>query len=117
MTITLVIIIVTCLISIAGFSNHKVINDLIFYPPAVTYQLQWYRFFTSGFIHADFGHLLFNMLALFLFGQGSRNEGVESSFVSLFEEKGKPLYLAMYILALLVSLLPTYFKNRTNTNY
>lgn len=117
MTITLVIIIVTVLISLAAFNSGKIMEDLIFYPPAVTYQRQWYRFFTCGFIHADFGHLFFNMFALFLFGQGSNKTGVESTFVDLFQEKGKALYLVLYILALFFSLLPTYLKNRTNTNY
>ena len=68
MSITLIIIVLTCVISLAGFNNEKLIDSLIFYPPAVANQKQWYRFITSGLIHADFGHLLFNMLALFLFG-------------------------------------------------
>lgn len=112
LTITVIIIIITTLVSLGGFSNQKIINDLIFYPPAVTHRKQWYRFFSCGLIHADFGHLLFNMLSLYLFGRF-----VEQKFIEIFAEAGKWYYLAMYISALLISLLPTYFKNKDNYQY
>lgn len=112
LSITLVIIIITVLVSLGGFSNQKVIDDLIFYPPAVTRQKQWYRFFSCGLIHADFGHLLFNMLSLYFFGPN-----VERAFSYFFPEAGRWVYLLLYISALLVSLLPTYFKNKDNHYY
>ena len=110
--ITTIIIIITVLISIGGFSNHKIIDDLIFYPPAVTKHNQWYRFFTCGLIHADAGHLIFNMLSLYLFGRF-----VEEKFTDIFAENGKWLYLVMYITSLFICLLPTYFRNRNNYQY
>lgn len=112
MSITVIIIIITVLISITAFSNAKVMNDLIFYPPAVTNNNQYYRFITCGFIHADYGHLLFNLLSLYFFGQF-----VEGAFQYIFAGSGKLLYLAMYVLALIASLLPTYFKNKNNQYY
>lgn len=111
-TITLIIIIITSLVSFGGFGNHKLINDLIFYPPAITQQKQWYRFFTCGLIHADFGHLIFNMFALYLFG-----DVVEKNFIEKFGDTGKILYLALYILALLFSILPTFSKHKNDYNY
>jgi membrane associated rhomboid family serine protease len=87
-------------------------NDLIFYPPAITRRNQWYRFFSCGLIHADFAHLLFNMLSLYMFG-----EFVEERFADIFNEKGKLLYLAMYAAALGVSLLPTFAKHKDNYHY
>ena len=110
--ITIIIIIITVLISIGGFSNHKIIDDLIFYPPAVSRRNQWYRFFTCGLIHADAGHLIFNMLSLYLFGRF-----VEEKFIEIFPGNGKWLYLLMYITSLFICLLPTYFKNRDNASY
>lgn len=114
LSITLIIIIITALISFSAFSNQKIINDLIFYPPAITEQNQWYRFFTCGLIHADFGHLFFNMFSLYLFG-----EFVEKSFASpiLFGEKGRWIYLTMYVLALFVCLLPTFIKHKRDFSY
>jgi membrane associated rhomboid family serine protease len=111
-SITTIIVIITTLVSIGGFSNQKIIEDLIFYPPAVTRQNQWYRFFTCGLIHADWGHLFFNMLSLYLFGQY-----VEDAFGDLFGVYGKWVYLALYISALLISLLPTFAKNKNNYQY
>jgi membrane associated rhomboid family serine protease len=112
LTITLIIIIITVLVSISAFSNEKIMNDLIFYPPAVTYNKQWYRFFTCGFIHADFIHLVFNMYAFYLFGRN-----VENYFDLIFQEKGKVLYLLMYIAALFVCLLPTYTRHKEDAHY
>lgn len=112
MTITLIIIIITVLVSIAAFSNQKILDDFIFYPPAVTYNKQWYRFITCGLIHADFGHLIFNMYAFYLFGKA-----VEDYFILIFQEKGKLLYLLLYLTSLFVCLLPTYSKHREDGSY
>lgn len=112
LSITLIILILTCIISFTAFSNEKIINDLIFYPPAISKRNQWYRFVTNGFIHADFGHLAFNMFSFYMFG-----EFVEKYFVSLFGPQGKLLYGLMYLLALVVCLIPTYQKQRNNYHY
>ncbi|MGZ5245685.1 MAG: rhomboid family intramembrane serine protease [Flavitalea sp.] len=112
MSITLIIIIITAIISITAFSNEKVKEDLIFHPPSISKNNQYYRFFTCGFIHADLTHLLFNMFSLFFFG-----EFVEEKFVDIFGSNGKMLYIALYLLALPVSILPTYYKNKDNYNY
>lgn len=108
---TIGIIIITVLLSFGAFSNEKIMNDLIFYPPAVQ-RGQWYRFFTSGLIHADYFHLGFNMYALYVFGRH-----VEYAFNLIFDQYGKWVYLLMYVLALVASLLPTYFRNRGNYSY
>ncbi len=112
MSITLIIIIITVLVSISAFSSDKIYNDLIFYPPAVTYQRQWYRFFSCGLIHADWMHLIFNMYALYMIWRQPW-KGLFTN--SLFQEKGKLFYLLMYISALGVSLLPTYAKHKDDS--
>jgi membrane associated rhomboid family serine protease len=114
LSLTLAIIIFTSLVSITTFGNRKIVQELIFYPPAITKQGQWYRFFTCGLLHADWEHLIFNMLSLYLFGAT-----VENYFKSdmLFGEMGQVLYLALYILALLFSLIPTFFKHRNDYQY
>ena len=112
LSITLIIIIITTLVSIGGFSNQKVINDLIFNPPMINKHNQWYRFITCGIIHADYAHLIFNMLSLYLFGRF-----VEENFTQIFGDLGKWLYLLMYVSALIVSLLPTYFKHINDYYY
>jgi len=111
-SITVLILIITCVISFTAFSNQKVMDDLIFYPPAISGRNQWYRFVTNGFIHADIAHLAFNMFSFYLFG-----DFVEKYFNGFFVEKGRALYLTMYLTGLIVCLIPTYFKNRTNYQY
>lgn len=112
LSVTLLLVIITALVSIGGFSNQDLMERLIFYPPAITERKQYYRFFTSGFIHADYSHLIFNMLALYLFGKA-----VEEAFVDLFGGSGRIVYLFMYVSALLISLLPTYFRNKDSYHY
>lgn len=112
LTITLIILLLTCVISFTAFSNEKITNDMIFYPTAVTNHNQWYRFITCGFIHADFMHLAFNMYTFYLFG-----DMVERAFTAIYGEMGKALYILMYISSLVVCLLPTYFKHRNDYYY
>ncbi len=112
-SITLTIIIATVIVSLIAFNNEKVMDTFIFYPPAVTDKNQYYRFITSGFIHADMAHLLFNMISFYFFSQAL----VEPKFIEFFGDYGRALLMVMYLLALIVSLLPTYLKNKNNTRY
>lgn len=109
--VTLSLIIITTIVSIGAFSNNKIMEDLIFYPPAIA-RGQWYRFFSSGLIHAHYPHLALNMLSLYFFGPY-----VESEFITLFQHWGRPLFLALYILALAVSDIPSYIKHRHDSYY
>lgn len=124
LSITLILVIITALVSFTAFSNQRMMEQLIFYPPAVK-RGQWYRFFSCGLIHADIGHLIWNMLALYLFGTGTKvmtaegpvNTGVEYQFIAIFGEIGKIIYFGMYLLALAACLIPTYAKNKDNYHY
>jgi membrane associated rhomboid family serine protease len=117
MSITIILIVATVIISLAGFRSGKVVDDLIFYPPAVTTHRQYYRFITYGFIHADVMHLAFNMYALYLFGENQQKSGTEDIFLSIYGDYGRLLYLVMYLMALIVCLIPTFQKNRNNPDY
>ena len=88
-------------------------DNLIFYPPAVTEKNQYYRFITCGFIHADVAHLAFNMISFYLFSSAL----VEPAFIGFFGDYGRAALLLMYVLALIVCLLPTYAKNKNNEKY
>ena len=110
-SMTLIIIAITSIVSFVAFTNHNLLDQFIFYPPAVR-RGQIYRFFSCGLIHADWGHLIFNMIALYLFG-----EMVEAKFIEVFDRFGKLIYLAMYVLALAASVIPTYLNNMDNYHY
>ncbi len=105
---TIILIILTTILSFSAFSNQKLYGDLILYPPAIN-RGQYYRFLTSGFIHADLQHLLFNMLTLYFFGGA-----IESLLVAYV---GKWAFLILYLGAIVVSDIPSYLKNRNNSNY
>jgi len=112
MSITLIIIIITAIVSFVAFSNERLNDQLIFAPTAVTNHNQWYRFFSCALIHADTGHLVFNMLSLYFFG-----EKVEASFHYIFGEAGGILYIALYVLSQFLCLIPTYFKHKDDYYY
>jgi membrane associated rhomboid family serine protease len=112
MEITIIIVVVTCVVSFVAFSNQAIMDKLIFYPPAVNNDKEWYRFFTCGLIHADIGHLAFNMIAFYYFGQI-----IEIYFKEIFHEMGNFMYVVLYISALAVCLLPTYSKQKENYHY
>ncbi len=107
--ITLFIIALTAVISYVGFQNRRLIDKLIFWPPAIREGKQYYRFVSHGLIHADFQHLLFNMFTLYFFGRY-----FESFLASRVGAIG---YLVFYAIAIVVAIIPTYYKNIDNRNY
>ena len=108
-TITIAIIIITAIISFTAFNNEKITNDLIFWPPMIKEKHQYYRFITSGFIHADIAHLAFNMITLYFFGRA-----MEVFFIAKI---GKVGFLLFYIAGIIVSEIPSYIKHRNNYQY
>lgn len=117
MSVTIIIIVITCIVSFISFSNRAILDKLIFIPPSVSEDNEWYRFFSSGLIHQDFMHLGFNMYAFYIFGEGVNKSGVEYQFISMFAEKGQLLYVLMYVSAFAVSLIPTYMRHKHDYYY
>ena len=74
---------------------------------------QWYRLLTSGFLHADWSHLLFNMFAFYSFSPIVLNTLAQGYDVGA----GLGLFLLLYLGGIVVSDLPTYFKHRDNRGY
>ena len=109
MPVTLIIIAITCVVSFMAFNNSRLMNELILWPPAIQRQREYYRLVTYGFLHADFGHLLVNMLTLFFFGRV-----MERYYTATLGMFGFSLF---YLGGLIVSILPTYLANRTNAGY
>src|SRR5882672_2866031 len=114
MSLTLIIVITTCLVSIAGLNSQRIINDLIFYPPAIR-RNQFYRFITHGFIHADYFHLAFNMIALYSFGEVLEKQLFSNS--CLFGERGKLFFVLLYFSGLIMASLPDYIRHKDNYHF
>ena len=63
---TLIIIAANVIISLKGFKDFNFFEKYKFNIAGIRRGEQ-IRMFTSGFLHADFNHLLFNMLTLYFF--------------------------------------------------
>lgn len=110
MSSTLIIIIITSIISIAAFNNPTITGNLILWPRQMENPKEYYRLLSSGFIHADWMHLLFNMFTLYFFGRN-----VEM----LFMMTGIPsfYYWVLYLLGIVVASLPSFFNHRNDVYY
>ncbi|HMB00762.1 MAG TPA: rhomboid family intramembrane serine protease [Spirochaetota bacterium] len=98
MNILLVSIII---ISLAAFGSPALFKALLLSPWRIIKQGQIYRLVTSGFIHAGFVHLLFNLLALYTFGR-------------IFSDK---IFLIIFTAALLISSLVTVIYYSRDSSY
>ena len=108
-SLTLVIVAVTVLVSWRAFNDHNLLERLILWPPAVERRKQYDRLLGYGFVHADWMHLLFNMITLWSFGTA-----VERAFSQMITPAG---YVLFYLSAIVVSILPTYISHRRDPNY
>jgi len=111
-SITLIIIAVTALLSIAAFNDQRLFGALLFEPFVIKARGEWYRFISHAFIHANWPHLAVNMFVLFMFG---RNVEMLLPFVT---GKGALVhYLLLYGGGILFSSLPSYQRNIHDPSY
>jgi membrane associated rhomboid family serine protease len=109
MSSTLIIIGLTCLVSVIAFGNPRFLGGMLFWSPAVTRQGEYQRLLTYGLVHADFTHLFFNMITLYFFGSF-----VESFYRARLGEFG---FAFFYTLGLVASILPTWWRHRGDAEY
>lgn len=65
--VLIAVIAITVIISLAGFQNVSVFEKYKFNVSAIKYKKEYIRLLSAGFLHADWGHLFFNMLTLYFF--------------------------------------------------
>jgi membrane associated rhomboid family serine protease len=109
----LILIGLTVAISVYAWSNRDLMEAWIMEPYVMARNGQWYRLLTSGFLHADWAHLLFNMFAFYSFGPLVLSTLVQSYGTGA----GLGLFLGLYLGGIIVSDLPTYFQHRDDRNY
>jgi membrane associated rhomboid family serine protease len=107
--ITFAIIAVTVLVSWLAFERPRLLHRLLLWPPAIDRQHQYDRLLTHGFIHADWMHLLLNMLTLYLFG------GLVERFMT--DLRGPLVFPVFYLSAIVIAILPTYLRHRHDVHY
>jgi membrane associated rhomboid family serine protease len=104
--ITTALVAITTLVSILTFSNSNLYYQFMFHPYLMSDRKQeWHRFISHSLIHADWMHLIFNMIGLYSFGRlVEMNIGMSSM-------------LLLYLLGVVVSVIPAYVKHRGNNAY
>jgi membrane associated rhomboid family serine protease len=106
MSVALVVFVATLAASLAGlFAWPQVIERSVFRPYWFTRRKQYETLITSGFVHADLAHLIFNMLTFWFFA------------FMLERQIGPARFAALYLLALIVSSLGTWRKHRNDPQY
>jgi len=106
MSVALVILLVTAGVSLAGlYGSPSIIERSLFRPYWFLRRRQYETAVTSGFVHADLPHLIFNLITFYFFA------------FQLERQIGSARFLALYLVALVVSDVGTYLKHRNNPDY
>ena len=101
----LVIFALTILISVIGLKSPQLIDKMVLRPYRLARNREYDRLITSGFVHADLSHLIFNMLSFYFFAFG------------LERDIGTVSFLALYFIGLVFSNTGSYLKHRNNPEY
>jgi membrane associated rhomboid family serine protease len=113
MSITFIIIAITCIVSFLAFSRDQLKEDLLFWPFLIKREGQYYRIITHGALHADAMHLIFNMVSFYSFGIALE----EYFFPVLFGELARALFALLYVLGIIASVIPDLIKHRDHSYY
>lgn len=110
--LTLILIIITVAMSYYGWNNPSIQSKWMFNPYSVYHGKQYYRLLSSGFVHSNTMHLVFNMIALYFFGGV-----IERIYGKVFGPMGILFYLITYLAGIIVSNLRTLFKHKNSSYY
>ncbi|MBD2713496.1 rhomboid family intramembrane serine protease [Microvirga sp. STR05] len=110
---TLILIALTAGISMYAWSNRALLDGWIMSPYLMLQRQQWYRFLTSGFLHADLTHLLFNMFAFYSFSPIVLREYMANYGAGA----GLGFFLLLYLGGIVLSSVPTFFRHRHDPGY
>jgi membrane associated rhomboid family serine protease len=100
------IMILTAGISLLGmYQIPDIINRFLFRPYFFLRERQYETMIMSGFIHADIGHLLFNMITFYFFA------------FPLERFLGTTRFVILYFVGLVISHTCTWYKERNNPQY
>lgn len=112
MLITYLIVGFTALISFMAFNSPELVYRLKHWPSQESRTGEYYRWVSCAFVHADPGHLIFNMITLYFFGPI-----VEDWFVGEFPTFSSTLYLLFYLAAAAAASSGTYYRNRNRSSF
>lgn len=106
MGVALIILAVTVAVSLAGiYGSPAIIERSLFRPYWFLRRRQYETIVTSGFVHADLAHLLFNAFTFYFFA------------FQVERQVGSARFAALYLFGLVASDVGTYFKHRNEPEY
>jgi membrane associated rhomboid family serine protease len=103
--VALAIMVITIGASLFAFSNEKYYNKWMLHPYYVAKGEDVYTYFTSALIHADWMHLIFNMMSYYFFAFG------------LERQLGHWQFGVLYMASMVLSDIPTVIKHKNNPGY
>lgn len=106
-----IIFVFTIVTSIYAFSNPQIYSKFILHPYSLSRGNRYYTLISSGMIHKDWGHLLFNMLTFYFFGFAL--EGMLAGISSW----GHLQFALIYLVSLILSDVNTIRKHRNDPGY
>lgn len=113
MSITIILVIITCVISYAAFNNQQLFYRLAHWPIKEYHHQEYHRLLTAGFVHGGWLHLLINMFVFWNFG-----EIVEQHFIGFFGPvKGAIFFVLVYLLVIICASIPSYFGKRDQESF
>ena len=109
---SIIIIILTVLASMAAFQNQNFFEKALFRPYLMKNNNEWWRWVSNGFIHADYTHLIVNMLSFYFFASY-----VENEFNIIAGNETGVLFVLFYLAALVMSGMYDYYRHQNNYAY
>ena len=113
---TYLLIAITAVITITAFRREEWFSKLQFNAYQIYHRKEVYRLLTHGFLHANWMHLIVNMIVLFFFGPQ-----VEVYLKQILPENipylSRLVYLLFYFTAIIVSSLMSLYKQKDNAWY
>jgi membrane associated rhomboid family serine protease len=102
--VTIIIIAANVIISLRGFNDYLFFEKYKFNTAAIG-RGDYFRMFSSAFLHVNNMHLLFNMITLYFFAE------------VVIRALGQGTFLIIYILSFLAGNVLSYYFHKKNPNY
>ncbi len=103
--VALILFVLNIILSLMAFYNERMYSEFMLHPYSVARGQKLWTVITSGFIHRDWSHLLFNMLSFYFFA------------FQLEAILGHWQFALLYMASLILSDLPTVGKHKDDYWY
>lgn len=98
--------------SILAFRNPAQMRKWMLNPYSFIHEKRYYTILTSGFIHGDLQHLIFNMLSFYFFAFT-----LEGYMTQVAGNMGHDYFGIVYIVSMVLADASTIYKHRNNPSY